>query len=84
MLGEIIRNPKTIKGLADELIKVCDGYWSRQITEEEGKGYIVYWAKHEGKKLFKGKEINSTITKIIGKRRVELVSKWIEGTQIEL
>jgi uncharacterized protein (TIGR04540 family) len=83
-VSEIIRNPRSIKALADELIEVCDGYWSRELTEERAKEFIIYWSKYEAKKLFKGKELNSTITKIIGKRRVELINKWLEGTQITL
>jgi hypothetical protein len=55
-VNDIIRNPKTVKALADEIIKVCDDYWAR----------------HEGKKLFKGKE------------RIELVNRWLESTQTEL
>lgn len=83
-MNDIIRNPKTIKALADEIIRVCDGYWARQIPEGNAKEYIIYWSKHEGKKLFKGPDLNSTITKIIGKRRVELINKWLEDTQISL
>ena len=83
-MNDIIRNPKTVKDLAGEIIKVCDGYWSRNINENEAKDLINYWSKDEAIKLFKGKELNSTVTKIIGKRRVELINKWLEGTQIKL
>jgi len=83
-MNDIIRNPKTVKDLASEIIKVCDGYWSRTLNENEAKDLINYWSKNEAIKLFKGKELNSTVTKIIGKRRVELINKWLEGTQIEI
>lgn len=83
-MNDIIRNPKTVKALADEIIKVCDDYWARQIPEDNAREYIAYWARHEGKKLFKGKELNSTVTKIIGKKRIELVNRWLESTQTEL
>ena len=82
-MNDIIRNPKTVKDLANEIIKVCDGYWSRQIPEANAKEFITYWSKHEAIKLFKGKELNSTITKIIGKKRVDLLNKWLEGTQLQ-
>lgn len=81
-MNDIIRNPKSIKSLANEIILVCDNYWSRQLSENEAKEFIVYWSKHEGIKLFKGKELNTTITKIIGKKRIELINEWLEGTQI--
>ena len=74
---DIIRNPRTVKTLASEIIKVCDSYWSRQISESDAKELITYWSKNEAIKLFKGKDLNSTITKIIGKRRIELINKWL-------
>jgi len=81
-MNGIIRNPRTIKSLAEEIIKVCDAYWSRNISEEVGREYILYWSKSEGNKLFKSSELNSTIKKVIGKKRVELISKWIEEIEI--
>lgn len=81
-MEEIIKNPKTIKSLANEIISVCNNYWSRKLSEENAKNYILYWSKHESKKLFKGNHLNSTITKIVGKKRVDLLNKWLEGTQI--
>lgn len=83
-MEDIIRNPRTVKGLANEIIKVCDGYWARKVPEAVGREYIVYWSIDEADKLFKGNEINSTIKKIIGKKRIELLGKWLEGTQIRL
>lgn len=80
-MDEIIRNPRNIKELANEIIKVCDGYWARQIPEGSAKEHVVYWSRHEGKKLFKAKEFNPTVVKIIGKKRVELLEKWLEGYQ---
>jgi len=82
-MNDIMRNPETVKSLAHEIKKVCDGYWSRQISEDNAKKYMTYWAVHEGKKLFKGKEFNSTLSMIIGKRRIDLISNWLEVTQIE-
>jgi uncharacterized protein (TIGR04540 family) len=81
---DIIKNPKTVKGLAGEIINLCDGYWSRKINEDEAKEYIRYWSQYEGIKLFKGDKLNSTVTKIIGKKRSKLINLWLEGTQIKL
>lgn len=80
----IIKSPRTIKGLAYEINNVCDNYWARKIPEIDAKNFIIYWSKFEAEKLFKGAEINSTIRKIIGKKRTELLNKWLEGTQIEI
>jgi uncharacterized protein (TIGR04540 family) len=81
---DIIKNPKTVKGLASEIIRVCDGYWSRGLKEDEAKSYIAYWSRYEGIKLFKGDSLNSTIRKIIGKRRTKLIRMWLVGTQISI
>jgi uncharacterized protein (TIGR04540 family) len=83
-MEEIIRNPKTVKDLAKEIKHLCDGYWSRKISEAEARELVIYWSLYEGKKLFKATELNSTITKIIGINRAELIIKWLEGTQIKL
>lgn len=80
---DVIRHPKTVKELAAEIMKVIDAYWGREIKESELRDIIIYWATHENNKLFAGNELNSTITKIIGKRRIELVNKMLEGTQLE-
>lgn len=81
---DIIKNPRTVKGLAGEIIRVCDGYWSRSLKEDEAKEYIRYWSQYESIKLFRGGKLNSTITKIVGKRRIELVKRWLQGTQISI
>lgn len=77
----IIKNPRTIKELAYEIIKVCDAYWGREMEEQEAKDFIKFWSENENKKLFKGPELNSTVKIIIGKRREELVLKWLKKTQ---
>lgn len=79
----IIRKPKTVKALASEIINICDGYWKREIPEDEVKKYISYWSVYENNKLFKGTKINTTIGKIIGKKRMELVSKMQKETKLE-
>lgn len=80
-MSDIILNPKTIKLLAVEIIRVCNGYWSREMSENEAKHIINYWSKHENYKLFKGKELNPTIIKTIGAKRVRLINKFLEGVQ---
>lgn len=64
-------------------MKVTDAYWAREIKEDELKEIIIFWATHENKKLFKGSDLNSSITKIIGKKRVELVNAMLDGVQLK-
>ncbi|RBP59313.1 uncharacterized protein (TIGR04540 family) [Alkalibaculum bacchi] len=83
-MQEILKNPKTVKDMAEQIKYLCDGYWSRKITEKEARELIHYWENHEGDKLFKATEFNPTIKKIIGKRRVKLIEKWLQGCQIKI
>lgn len=81
---DIIKNPTTIKLLAQQLIKACDLYLSLRMNEKELKDLINYYGMHHGKKLFNGKSLNPTIVNRIGKKRTELVSKMLEGFQISI
>lgn len=84
MLTQYIRNPRTVKLLAEEIKVVCDDYWARKINEDMAKDYILYWAEHEGKKFFYGNELNPTVRKMIGSKRKELIDKFLYGTQFSL
>ncbi|MHC6179093.1 TIGR04540 family protein [Clostridium sp. JNZ X4-2] len=66
----------------NQLPDFFSGYWSRSLKEDEAKGYIIYWSRYEEIKLFKGDKFKSTVTKIIGKKRTDLVKRWLQGTQI--
>jgi uncharacterized protein (TIGR04540 family) len=81
---EIIKNPRTVKLLAEEIKIVADNYWSRNLEEKKAREMLIYWAQHEGNKLFQGNVINPTVTKIIGSKRCNLVNKWLENTQYSL
>jgi uncharacterized protein (TIGR04540 family) len=78
-VSDIIKNPKNVKELGREIRKVCDGYWGRELSEEDAKEMVAYWVKHENRKLFKAEELNPTIRIVIGLKREELILKWIEG-----
>lgn len=77
-LKDYIKHPKTVVQLAEELKKACDEYWTRRtLTEIELKELIYIWA--DSGKLLQGNDINSSVKKIIGKKRIELVMKMAEG-----
>ncbi len=84
VIHQFIRNPGTVKELAKEINKLCDSYWSRNITEQTLKEYILYYASKHGDKLFQGPVINPTIRKIIGKKRLTLLNIMLDGTQFSL
>lgn len=79
-----IKNPKSVKALAKELIKICDLYWTGNESEEILKSYINYVARHNKLLENNGKELNRTIRTIIGKRRVALISIMLDGYQLQL
>lgn len=73
---EIIREPRSIKMFAEEIKKVMDLYWNGKITEGEAREYINHWKADY--RLIENNELNSTIKKIIGKKRVNLLFKWLD------
>ena len=84
VLEQFIKNPGTVKELAQEINRVSDAYWSRNITESALKEYMLYWASKHGDKLFMGSDLNPTVKKIIGKKRLSLVNIMLEGTQYSM
>lgn len=81
---EIIKNPTTVKLLAQQLIKACDLYLSLKISEESLKELIWYYGKYHGIKLFKAQELNPTVINRIGKRRADLVVRMLFGFQVTM
>lgn len=76
-----LQYPTKVKELAAEIIKACNDYKARKIGNEELREVIFYYASKYPEKLFNGAELNPTITKVIGKQRVEIINKLLEGYQ---
>lgn len=74
--------PTTVKEVATEIIIACNDYKARNIGNDELREAILYYASKYPEKLFNGKELNPTVTKMVGKQRVELINKLLEGYQI--
>ncbi|MCT4563769.1 MAG: TIGR04540 family protein [Maledivibacter sp.] len=81
---DIQRHPSSVLKLSHEMKKVIDAYWSRDITEEEMREYIIYFANYEKEKLFHGPEYSPTIKQRLGKRRIALIDKILQGFQTKL
>ena len=81
---EVIKNPTTVKLLAQQLIIACDLYLSMQISEKVLKDLIWYYGKYHGVKLFKAQELNATVINRIGKRRADLVLRMLNGFQVTM
>lgn len=81
---ELLMYPTTIKILAAEIISACDAYISRQMSNEELKKFIFYYANKYPEMLFNAQELNPTVMNRIGKKRAKLLYKILEGYQYKL
>lgn len=80
----ILKNPTTVKLLANQIILACDGYIALKMTERQFRDLITHYASQHGKKLFSKDGLNPTITTMIGKKRVELVNIMLSGFQMRV
>jgi uncharacterized protein (TIGR04540 family) len=78
-------NPLTVKQMATQINKATDAYISLKIQEKELRELLHHYARIHGKKLFGfNGDLNPTISKIIGKKRKQLVKILLAGTQVTL
>ncbi|MCG8686587.1 MAG: TIGR04540 family protein [Desulfobacterales bacterium] len=83
-MDKILKNPSTVKSLANQIVKACDLYLSRKISENSLKEYLVHFARKHGDKLFNGSNLNPTVLNRIGKKRTHLVNIMLEDFQATL
>lgn len=79
-----LKNPTTVKSLADQIIKACDNHIGLRISEKQLKELIMHYALQHGKKLFSHNGLNPTVENRIGKKRSGLVNINLSGSQIKL
>ncbi len=78
----ILKNPTTVKLLANELVLASDLYIAKQLDEKHYRELILYFAKYHGKKLFAASgSLNPTVKNRIGSKRCGLVELMLEGYQ---
>ncbi len=73
MKNNYLQYPTTIKALAEELKIICNDYKNRKINNTQIKDIIIWYSQIHNDKLFDKNGLNSTIEKIIGKKRVKLI-----------
>lgn len=78
---DILKNPTTVKLLANQIIMACDSYIALKMPEKQFRELITHYASQHGKKLFSKDGLNPTIGIRIGKKRVELVGIILSGFQ---
>lgn len=79
-----IRNPRSLKLLAKEIIRITDDYWTGKIDESILRDYIHYVASNTKLLANNGTDLNITVKLAIGKKRIALVMKMLEGYQIRI
>ena len=81
---DVLKNPTTVKSLANQIITACDSYIELKIPEKQLKELITHYASLHGVKLFSRNGLNPTILNRIGKKRTELVNIMLSGFQNKL
>lgn len=84
-IDTVLRNPVSVKQMAAQIKKACDLYCTFRLSEKELKEILLHFAGIHGKKLFYyDNALNPTISKIIGKKRLELVRLMLSGFQLKV
>lgn len=76
--NDYMQYPNTVKGLAREIISLFDDYNAKKINNDCIHEVIGWYACSQSDKLFVGDQLNPTIVKIIGKRRVRLLNDLLQ------
>lgn len=69
----------SVKGLAEEIKRTCDMYWSRDISEYNLIKAVHIWSTSQKSKFYSGDDINPTIKQRIGKKRLSLILDVLES-----
>ena len=83
---DLLKNPTSVKMLASEIVKACDAYVGKRVSEKQLKELIWHYASVHGAKLFSALEengFNPTIVTRIGQKRLMLVKIILDGFQIK-
>ena len=84
MKNDYMEYPLTVKALAGEITKACNDYMARRIDNNQLRELIFWYAIKQPDKLFAAENLNPTVSKIIGKRRVKLINSLLDGYQNRL
>lgn len=77
MLDKYILYPKTVVQITDEIKLLFSDYWDRKISKEDVKDILQHWAKNTPFLFYSAdfteENLNKSVRKIIGKKRVDLL-----------
>ena len=81
----ILRNPTTVKMLANEIKIACDAYISKKISEKDIRELIYHYSTYHGNKLFDYYgNFKPTIRDRLGAKRCDLLYHLLRGVQISM
>jgi len=81
----ILRNPLTVKQMAVQIKHACDLYCALKLSDKELRELLIHFADVHGRKFFGlNGNLNPTLSKIIGKKREELVGIMLRGYQLKI
>lgn len=81
----ILRNPTSVKLLAQEIKAACDAYISKKMSEKEVQELIFHYSVHHGEKLFDFYgSLKPTIRDRLGTKRCRLIEHMLNGVQIPM
>lgn len=84
MSYEFIMYPTQVKEIAFEINRACDNYKARKISNDQLREVVLYYATNFPEKLFYYQDLNPTVKKIIGTRRIVIVNVMLDGFQTSM
>lgn len=65
--------PKTIVNFSEELKNMIDDYSKKRITNDDFEELIKFYVENDSDKLFTGDEINITVQRFLGIKRINVL-----------
>ena len=78
---EFQKYPQSVVSLAGEIRRVSDDYNARKIGNDEINEIVIWYASQYPDLLFEGPGYRPAIKAILGKKRVRLLDKALNGYQ---
>lgn len=74
--------PASVVELAYEIRRIVDDYRARKVSNADFVEILQFYSVNQSEKLYTGKEYNITIQRKVGKRRMAVIDKVLDGSQL--
>lgn len=71
--------PRTIVNFAEELKNMIDDYSKKKITNDDFEELIKFYVENDSDKLFTGDEINITVQRFLGIKRINVLKNVLSN-----